>query len=1144
MVPRVFISYSHDSPEHADRVLALANRLRADGIDAWIDQYEPSPPEGWPRWMDDQIERADFVLVVASPLYQAKFRSQGTPGKVFEVAWEGAVIQQQQYGRSDGRQRFIPVVFSRDDVDSIPSLLSEFTYYDLGDEQAYEGLYRRLTEQPKSLKPVLGPSPPQDRLQSQAILRTPRAWTVPHDRDAHFAGREEILESLIEVCEQGQDEHFHILTGPGGIGKTAILVELAYRVRSSFQAILWLRADSKELLQASKAKAAVALGLPETEDSLTTWLREHDRWILIYDDIQAPGLVRDLETASGFGGLIFATSRCSLQDSTSARIHPVGPLPLEAVVSLLTSRRNPLDDKEFAKLAHGAVGALGVSTAAALLGGGLGLGLFGLGAALWESYKAKFPRSENLSSSLQSHIDELADDELGVLRVASCLASGVPVSFSLLTEALEPLPEMDLVAILKRLSESGWLMVEVDERHVVGHPLLLLFLRERQWDPASAARAEKALLSAARQANKSEKASTSLIQHLRFIVDQDKIRHDLLIANLAYMLAEQLRLAERIAEAEPYLKRSLEIREGKGRRDQETAQILACLAEAANARGDLQESMAYSHQASLIDPDAVFKKEDLVSEESTGRVDIDNFCDLVPWGAEMLARLHEDQAEVSDLRTVGAGRWLIRVKVPTSLQEAYGTAPQVLLLAVQGEAQGADLRQAQEELERHRFELDLDLLVVTDERPKLAQRLDLMYQAEGQWVPWSREGQQFPSLATAFRRSLPTQDIFTRQDAVRGRQIIGRNDTISDLVRSIRRGRTAGIFGLRKVGKTTVARAVTDRLDPISALLSLPRQKRKQIDSSEPSIRVAWLDAGRFYERTVEAVANRLIKALKDRLEAESLVEESLKPVGGLGALDELLENVLAASGVPLVFVIDEFDLLFEGSGGQPPISGIEQLFQLLRAHAQETGRLVLVLIGRDPSFLEAPEMGGRTNPMLDWLVPRWLGPMKAEDANLLLKKLGRRVGLKIGAKTKRLARLWTGGHPRLHREFGSALLAASRETEENRTRFLTGHVETDDFSDRALELFLEHQGVLTICREIIHLLGEKYPVAVELLGELANSEGEERGRLLARRGGWQRPENRILRDFGLVQGSSDPQIPQFLIWYMQTFEPPLRKQA
>jgi hypothetical protein len=38
--PRVFISYSHDSPDHRDRVFGIADRLRADGINAIIDQAD------------------------------------------------------------------------------------------------------------------------------------------------------------------------------------------------------------------------------------------------------------------------------------------------------------------------------------------------------------------------------------------------------------------------------------------------------------------------------------------------------------------------------------------------------------------------------------------------------------------------------------------------------------------------------------------------------------------------------------------------------------------------------------------------------------------------------------------------------------------------------------------------------------------------------------------------------------------------------------------------------------------------------------------------------------------------------------------------------------------------------------------------
>ena len=40
----VFISYSHDSPEHSERVLAFSNKLRELGVDAELDQYLTRPP--------------------------------------------------------------------------------------------------------------------------------------------------------------------------------------------------------------------------------------------------------------------------------------------------------------------------------------------------------------------------------------------------------------------------------------------------------------------------------------------------------------------------------------------------------------------------------------------------------------------------------------------------------------------------------------------------------------------------------------------------------------------------------------------------------------------------------------------------------------------------------------------------------------------------------------------------------------------------------------------------------------------------------------------------------------------------------------------------------------------------------------------
>jgi hypothetical protein len=58
----IFISYSRDSALHEEKVLSLSDKLRSEGIDCILDQYESSPPEGWPKWMDREIIKAKFVL--------------------------------------------------------------------------------------------------------------------------------------------------------------------------------------------------------------------------------------------------------------------------------------------------------------------------------------------------------------------------------------------------------------------------------------------------------------------------------------------------------------------------------------------------------------------------------------------------------------------------------------------------------------------------------------------------------------------------------------------------------------------------------------------------------------------------------------------------------------------------------------------------------------------------------------------------------------------------------------------------------------------------------------------------------------------------------------------------------------------------
>ena len=147
-MPTVFLSYSHESKEHSDNVLSIADRLVSEGIDCVLDQYVESPNEGWLAWMTNSIEKSDFVLCICSSHYKEK------SGK--GVTFEKLIGFQEIYDSRSINQKFVPVILNRKDEESIPSLLKPFQLYDLSKDDGYHKLYRRLTNQPLIVKPKIG----------------------------------------------------------------------------------------------------------------------------------------------------------------------------------------------------------------------------------------------------------------------------------------------------------------------------------------------------------------------------------------------------------------------------------------------------------------------------------------------------------------------------------------------------------------------------------------------------------------------------------------------------------------------------------------------------------------------------------------------------------------------------------------------------------------------------------------------------------------------------------------------------------------------------------------------------------------------------------------------------------------------------
>ena len=107
MPTKVFLSYSHDSEAHSQRVLALANQLRTHGVDAELDQYVTRPAQGWPLWCEEQLrpEISEFVLVICTETYRNRIERKVPADEGRGVYWEGGLIYNYLYDQKGQTDR-------------------------------------------------------------------------------------------------------------------------------------------------------------------------------------------------------------------------------------------------------------------------------------------------------------------------------------------------------------------------------------------------------------------------------------------------------------------------------------------------------------------------------------------------------------------------------------------------------------------------------------------------------------------------------------------------------------------------------------------------------------------------------------------------------------------------------------------------------------------------------------------------------------------------------------------------------------------------------------------------------------------------------------------------------------------------------
>jgi len=175
-------------------------------------------------------------------------------------------------------------------------------------------------------------------------------------RNPHFTGRNSILKGL----EDGLDEGCPVvLTGPDGMGKSAIAEEHGQVHVTDYDFRFWVRARDATVLTSDYAAIAEPLGIPHQEDSdlgdlaesVRTWLEENGRWLVVFDDVPSPEALEKYLLLPKSGGDVIITSKSSGWNGTFAEIE-VGPLETAEATAFLSSRTGQADQAASEELAE------------------------------------------------------------------------------------------------------------------------------------------------------------------------------------------------------------------------------------------------------------------------------------------------------------------------------------------------------------------------------------------------------------------------------------------------------------------------------------------------------------------------------------------------------------------------------------------------------------------------------------------------------------------------------------------------------------------------------------------------------------------------------------------------------------------------
>ena len=478
----VFLSHnSKDKPA----VEAIARRLQEKyQLKCWLDKWNLVPGEPWQEALEQALDQCETVAVFVGP-------NSISP-------WENEEMRSALEARvHDKTRRVIPVLLpgAPDSRDlKLPRFLTRLTWVDfrggLHDEEALGRLYWGIT----GIRP-------EDSFKKEQSRGLPHGSYVPFVRNEYFTGREADLESLANNLLGDRSTNTVIsqaVTGMGGIGKTQLAVEFAWRYGHRFKGVHWLDLRDVLGLEAAIARCGTKMGYTQVDQrelvaaTLKTWVEDGPR-LLILDNFEEVAQANDVFVQFQHPSLrlLVTSRRKDFPGSTGLRVQQLGLFSEAESLQFLGKALERAETAEAKKALAEKLGDLPL--ALQLAAGYINIKRAGIEGYLKElaniskldSSQAEWfkdlditnptKHEQSLFGTFQLSWRELKDEtQQKVFMIAGYLAPNTPIPLEIFKETLE-LEEDALSKALYRLNALGLMPSENGLPGI--HPLLAAYAR-------------------------------------------------------------------------------------------------------------------------------------------------------------------------------------------------------------------------------------------------------------------------------------------------------------------------------------------------------------------------------------------------------------------------------------------------------------------------------------------------------------------------------------------------------------------------------------------------------------------------------------------------------------------------------------------